>query len=328
MYINLNKAKIKILQNLFEVDFSDFSDGDSLFENKSFKKSKLQLNKHISNYKNYKFTKPYEAKNMKDLNLNRDNFANSKNDIRYIFSDKNQINNYNNNHKEFKKEKKSENLNFMNESERKYINEIFQYKNNDTHNYINNNNKTSLNNIYKNQIIDTNEFRIKTPNLINSKNISISTSLDFDKNKIENSDKRFEMQKFSLMDNVFKKSPEGKTKKESHFVFNEVKHGVLHLINEEMQKNNNLQDITLESFNKINLKNMLAFLFSCKFSKMKNYVLYFSKAENLFDDFFYIRNFIMKMNEIEILKNIFLNENQKAIFHFLKFPRINNKKEI
>jgi len=65
---------------------------------------------------------------------------------------------------------------------------------------------------------------------------------------------------------------------------------------------------------------LLKKLFLCKFRKFNVINNYFKEAEKLFDEYFNVSNYIIKINEIECIKNLILDENEKCLFYFLSYP--------
>lgn len=325
MYINLGKAKIHILQNLFELNFSGIQNGKDLIENETYIKLKMDLNKHFENVKSCKNNRTVINDKFKDLKeeanilgihktTEKRNLNKIEDDeiIKTVVIEKSEISNYS----EIKQSSETERQLQINNN----------LSNIDNINLsINNTNKpNNLDCLYRSKIFSQKEFlELETPNrqkISNSNSNSIY--LELAKSQLNKSSERTNINKSYIADNIFNlNNSKKKSNNHNDLVCSDLHINVIKQIKQEMQRKS-LKYKKIINKNSINLKNMLGFLFKCQYSKFKNHLSYFLTAEKLFNDFFDIRNFILKMNEIELLKKILLDENQKFIFEFLKFPNI------
>jgi hypothetical protein len=72
---------------------------------------------------------------------------------------------------------------------------------------------------------------------------------------------------------------------------------------------------------KINLRSILKMFICCRFNQINKINKIYSFAEDKFDDFVNIKNFIKKMQEMESIKNILFNEDGQTLFNFVSRPR-------
>jgi len=179
---------------------------------------------------------------------------------------------------------------------------------------------------------ERNSHLIQNPqNLINykikRKNIRISNSQNVVLNKQHNSsiidlqdfikkeDKIFEQSELICEKNfnqkLFLKS-EILNKDNSQRSINEEKI-IPHLIPQEKEN----KESRIKSYSVLFL---LKKVLLCKWKKLIIINNYFNEAEKLFDEYFNISNYIIKINEVESLKKLFLNENQQCLFYYLSYP--------
>jgi len=259
--INMRKAKINILRNLFQVDFGYIE-----------REKKLSDNEHL------KATKDFLNNFIKNLKSDKSSFSEISNKEKYFQKIDNSYKRASN----FCNEKKSCN--------------ILNPKNFNNYKIKTKSRKFSdFSNVINDKHSDCSIIPLQNPNKNEDKN-SNHSPINEDKNidspilrKIENWN----------IDNPYK---------------NENKQKIKLTIKQE-----NKEEIEPEE-KSYSFLFLLKKLLLCNFKKLNIINNYFNETEKLFNEYFNISNYIMKLNEIECLKNLILSENQKCLFYFLSYP--------
>lgn len=96
----------------------------------------------------------------------------------------------------------------------------------------------------------------------------------------------------------------------------------------KLQKNPTMLSTMQEKFStgnklngKINLRSIIKMFICCKFKQINKIKKIYSFAEEKFDDFVNIKNYIKKIQEMESLKRILFNEDAQTLFNFVSRPR-------
>jgi len=321
-YINLKKAKINILQYFFELDFGNI-DSSTLKEKHEYTNIKKNLHEFTKRLKE----KQREAGNpTNEINDNDDDEIEEESRDENIIYEKKRFSLSHKGDKSLDDRKGFQMKEFYN----------LECKSNSNFNNINSGmffdkNKKSIltsgSEVNKNKLLlsESNKNAIKEK-LIEEELVEIDfkntmtdnpeTSSDYN-----NTNNNFNKQPTINKSNSFSLSCDNK------FVQINLETSSSKAVNIQTESVNEKLDKTkTEAPEKKAIKNNMTIInickkaLSCRCTQTKDLLSYLSKSEHLFNQYLNIQYYIKKMNEVEILNRILLNDNQKVLFDFLSYP--------